>query len=84
MREREIETSRKTKTPNVKRINEIEMWFRYEYPARLHTINRYTYLGLPLQESRYALELEAYVKENELRTLKGQELLPDIKFKDLI
>jgi len=68
---------------NMKRINELEKWFAHEYVSRLNTINRYTYLGLPLPETRYALEMEAYKKENELRALKGQEPLPESKLKKI-
>ena len=84
MREHELDASRETKEIDVKRINELELWFRHEYPTRLNTINRHAYLGLPLEESRYELEIEAYHKENELRVLKGQKELPELPFKDFI
>lgn len=84
MREYELEASRLVNDIDVTRINELELWFRHEYPARLQTINRYAYLGLPLKETRYSLELEAYNKENELRELKGLERLPELPFNDFI
>ena len=85
MRETELETSRITKdSRNIKRMEELEKWFRYEYPARLHKLERYRYLGLPLPETRYALELEAYDKENELNLLKGEEPLPALKLNNLL
>lgn len=83
MVEHELETSRRLITKDVERINELNKWFRFEYPSRLNTINRYVYLGLKPQETRYALELEAYEKENELRKLRGEEPLPELKYKDL-
>lgn len=85
MREMELETSRTTITLlDVKRIEELELWFRYEYPSRLHKIERYKYLGLPLPETRYALEMEAYIKENELRSLRGEKPLPELKLQNLL
>jgi hypothetical protein len=85
MRETELETSRiTTDSRNIKKMEEIEKWFRYEYPARFHKIERHRYLGLPLPETRYALELEAYNKENELRLLKGEEPLPALKLNNLL
>jgi len=84
MKETVLETRRVVEsTVDVKRIDELEKWFAREYVSRLNTINRYTYLGLPLPETRYALEMEAYHKENELRALKGQEPLPESKLKKI-
>lgn len=84
MIEHELESSRTTsQTQDVQRIATLEKWFRFEYPARLLTIQRYSYLGLKLPESRYALEMEAYDKENELRRLRGQEELPSPRLQDL-
>lgn len=68
---------------HIKDIDNLERWFKYEYPKRLNTIARYSYLGLPLPETRYELELEAYEKENMLRKLNGLEPLPKLKNKDL-
>lgn len=84
MQERELDKSRITKTTDHTRIREIESWFRYEYVDRLNRIERFRYLGLPLPETRWDLENEAYVKENELRALKGLAPLPELKFKDLL
>ena len=84
MQEQEIEMTRKTVTQDNTRIREIETWFRYEYLDRLNRIERYKYLGLPLVETRWELEIEAYDKENELRQLKGMPQLPEIKFRDLL
>lgn len=84
MQEREIEYSRVTIKKDNTRIREIETWFRFEYVDRLNRIARFQYLGLPLPESRWDLELEAYEKENELRQLKGLSKLPEIKFRDLL
>ena len=84
MQEREVEYSRVTIKKDNTRIREIETWFRFEYVDRLNRISRFQYLGLPLPESRWDLELEAYEKENELRQLKGLSKLPEIKFRDLL
>lgn len=85
MIENELETSRKTvDTRDIKKMEELEKWFRYEYPSRLLKIERYRYLGLKLPETRYALEMEAYDKENELRLLKGEEPLPALKLNNLL
>ena len=70
MQEREIDKSRMTMRDDHTRIREIESWFRY--------------LGLPLPETRWDLEHEAYEKENELRILKGLSPLPELKFRDLL
>ena len=82
----EQETSRKAdvKTLDVDRIQEIESWFRNEYRNQLDAINRYNYLGIAHEKSRYALEVEAYDKEQELRRLLGKEPLPEIKFRKII
>jgi hypothetical protein len=85
MKENELETSRKTELLlNIKRIEEIEKWFRYEYPARLLKAERYSYLGLKSQETRWDVEKEAYEKENELRLLRGEEPLPALKYINLL
>ena len=84
MQEQEIEMSRMTIKPDNTRIRELESWFRYEYIDRLNRIARFQYLGLPLPETRWELEIEAYDKENELRQLKGLSPLPEISFRDLI
>lgn len=85
MREIELETSRVTKSNlDIKRIEEIEKWFRIEYPARLLKAERYYYLGIPSQETRWDVEKEAYDKENELRILRGEEPLPALKYTDLL
>lgn len=84
MQERELENSRQTIKVDNTRIREIETWFRYEYIDRLNRIARFQYLGLPLPETRWELEIEAYDKENELRQLKGLSQLPEIKFRDLL
>lgn len=84
MQEREIDKSRMTMRDDHTRIREIESWFRYEYVDRLNRIERFRYLGLPLPETRWDLEHEAYAKENELRILKGLSPLPELKFRDLL
>lgn len=84
MIEREMDGSRTTiSNLDIKRIEKLENWFRYEYPDRLNKINRYQYLGLKLPETRWNLELEAYDKENELRALKGLDKLPTPKLQNL-
>ena len=80
----EVEKSKVTLTRDNTKIREIEMWFRYEYVDRLTRIARHQYLGLPLPESRWNLELEAYEKEQKLRELKGVSPLPELKFRDLL
>lgn len=84
MTEHEIETSRTTQSnKDLDRIETIQRWFAHEYPYRLQTIARYSYLGIKLPETRYALELEAYEKENELRALTGKEPLPKPKIQSV-
>lgn len=84
MKEHEIENKKIVcKVDNSKKI-ELERWFKLEYPRRLNTISRYVYLGLTPPETRYALEMEAYKKENELRKMDGLEPLPPVKFRNLI
>jgi hypothetical protein len=84
MTEKELENSRLTIKRDNTRIREIETWFKFEYVDRLNRISRFQYLGLPLPESRWDLEMEAYEKENEMRQLKGLSPLPELKFRDLI
>lgn len=84
MQERELENSRQTIKKDNARIRELETWFRFEYVDRLNRIERHRYLGLPQEESRWNLEIEAYNKENELRRLKGMPELPELKFRDLL
>jgi hypothetical protein len=85
MSETELSTSRVTKSNiNKNKIRVLEEWFKYDYIYRLTTIQRYNYLGLIPPETRYALELEAYDKENQLRSLKGLEPLPTIKYNSFI
>jgi hypothetical protein len=84
MQEIELETSRQTPEIDKTRIRELETWFRFDYVERLNRIARCQYLGLPLPESRWTLELEAYEKENELRKLQGLPELPEIKFSNLL
>lgn len=81
---KELDNGRKTITKNIREIDRLEKWFRFDYPAELNKINRYVYLGLPLNKTRYQLEHEAYEKENTLRELKGLEPLPPIKIIDLL
>ena len=84
MQEIEINKSRITKTIDSTRIKEIKSWFRYEYVDRLNRIERFRYLGLPTEETRWELETEAYDKENELRKLQGLDPLPELKYTDLL
>lgn len=65
-------------------IERLKKWFKTEYREKLDTLNRDKYLGLPMRISRYALEMEAYEKENRIRELLGEELLPEPKFKKII
>lgn len=65
-------------------VDKIRLWFRTEYMEKLATLNRDKYLGLPMRHSRYALEMEAYEKENRMRELLGQEKLPEPKFQHII
>lgn len=85
MVENELESSKVTiDNKNVTRIEQIKKWFRFDYLERLNRINRHAYLGLQIPETRYALEMEAYEKENEMRQLQGLEPLPKTKFTDLL
>lgn len=84
MREYEVENLRYRDSVDVSEIDAIKKWFRTEYIDRLNRANRYKYLGLPMLESRYALEMEAYEKENRLRELEGKEPLPEPQFRNII
>ena len=63
----------------LKRIRELEKWFSTEYIVRLETIKRHKFFGFKPSENEYDLQLEAYDKEQEIRSLKGLEPLPEIK-----
>lgn len=65
-------------------IERIKKWFKTEYRDKLDALNRDKYLGLPMRISRYALEMEAYEKENRLRELLGEEKLPEPKYTSII
>ena len=80
---REIEASKRKNIEVNRELEEIERWFRNDYVFRKLEIDRYQYLGLKPQESRYALEIEAYKKENRSRELQGLEPLPEVKIFDL-
>lgn len=85
MIERPIEHKKiNTKTDASVEIDAINKWFKTEYIQKLAKSKRDAYLGLPCRVSRYALELEAYKKENRLRELLGKEPLPEPKFKKII
>ena len=80
---REIEASKRKNIEVNRELEEIERWFRNDYVFRKLAIDRYQYLGLKPQESRYAFELEACKKENRSRELQGLEPLPEVKIFDL-
>jgi hypothetical protein len=85
MTERPINATKTVNKTNVSvEIDEIKRWFRTEYLEKLAKSKRDAYLGLPCRVSRYALEMEAYKKENRLRELLGKEPLPEPKFKKII
>lgn len=85
MIETSIENKRIIQPNNVSaEVDEIRVWFRTEYLDKLLMLNRDKYLGLPMRYSRYALEMEAYEKENRMRELLGQEKLPEPKFQNII
>ena len=85
MIERPINATKTVDKTNVSvEIDEIKRWFKTEYMEKLATLNRDKYLGLPMRCSRYALEMEAYKKENRLRELLGQEKLPEPKYRKII
>lgn len=85
MIENSIETKRTIEpTSTNAEIERIKKWFKTEYRDRLDKVNRYKYLGLPMPDSRYALEMEAYEKENRLRELIGKDKLPEPKFTNII
>lgn len=84
MTEMPIETKRQVVLPDLRELDALKAWFRTEYRDRLDKINRYQYLGIKTEDTRYALEKEAYQKEQRLRELQGLEPLPEIKFKKLL
>jgi len=61
------------------RLVELEKWLYVEYPKRLQHINRCNYLGIKPDETRYALEVEAYEKEQEIRKILGKKPLESLK-----
>ena len=69
---------------SIKRIEELRNWFAYEYINRLHHIQRCNFLGIKPDESEFALQKEAYDREQELRLLLSIEPLDEIKYKDII
>lgn len=86
MIENPIENKIKKHLPTdvVAEVDKIQAWFRNEYTPKILTLNRDLYLGLPMRYSRYALEMEAYEKENKMRELLGEELLAEPKYKKII
>lgn len=76
---RELSNKKGIIRPDNSEMLELEKWFRTEYVERKLKITRYDYLQLPCKDTLYALENEAYEKENRLRILKGLPPLPDIK-----
>lgn len=63
----------------LKRLKELEKWFSTEYLVRIEAIRRQKFFGLKPEENEYDLQLEAYQKEQEIRSLKGLKPLPEIK-----
>ena len=65
MKETERDNSRfiKIDTSTSQKAGLIREWFKNDYLIRLTQIERYRYLGLETEDTRYALELEAYQKE---------------------
>lgn len=86
MKETERDNSRfiKIDTSTSQKAGLIREWFKNDYLIRLTQIERYRYLGLETEDTRYALELEAYQKEQDLRALLGEPLLPDHKLIKII
>lgn len=64
---------------NVIRIKQIEDWFLHDYLLRLLHIKRCKYLGITPDETEYNLQKEAYLLEQEYRSLKGKKPLDDLK-----
>lgn len=84
MIEQPIENKTSVAPSQLAEIEKLQRWFRTEYLEKLAKSKRDAYLGLPCRISRYALEMEAYKKENRLRELLGKEPLPEPKFKKII
>lgn len=86
MKEIERDNSRfiKVDKSNSQKIELIRNWFKTDYLVRLSQIERYKYLGLELDDTRYELEIEAYEKEQDLRDLLGEEPLPQHKLTKII
>lgn len=82
MQESELQRQRPFREP-CRRAEELERWFATTYLQRLSAILRYKYLGIEYEDTRYALEKEAYTKEQELRALYGKDPLPEFKTIDL-
>lgn len=61
-----------------KRKVELEEWFKNDYMIRLEHIRRCNYFNIPSDETMYALQKEAYDKEQEYRALVGKKPLEDI------
>ena len=67
-----------------KRILELKKWFKTEYVERLNRLNNRIFLRLPQEETRYDIEIDAYNKEQKLRTLEGLSPLPPVKLNKVI
>lgn len=69
----------------LKKISELERWFKTEYIYQNLELRRKLYLGVSqVDKTLYALEVEAHNKEQELRRLKGIKPLPEIKVNKII
>lgn len=63
---------------NYTKLMELEKWFATEYIFRLEHIRRCNYFNIPSDETMYALQKEAYEKEQEYRKLCGKAPLKNI------
>jgi len=74
-----VDTSRPKQNPTNKEIKKIEAWFSKEYLVSKAKIDRYKYLGLKPEITRFELEKKAYEKEQRYRELNNLEPLPALK-----
>lgn len=79
MKEKELSNTKQVVRPDLSEIVELQKWFRTTYVERKLMITRYNYLKIPTTDTLYALECEAYEKEQKLRELQGKSPLPQIK-----
>lgn len=65
-------------------VKNIKAWLRDEYPLLLAIYGNSKYLNLPVERTRYDIEIEAYQKRQRLNELEGNEPLPELKINNIL